>query len=433
MITVSAFQHAAAPLSFPKLTGEKYNELLGGVVLDACDTEPELLKIEQMQDHTRETVRLRLLSDVAAHQEHPELSFLKNLSDDLAAADLTDLKAIQSLFKKVALLDERIQYSFGNPPFLTHELRDISAVLEKFSVEDAIDYVQGLYDKTLNMYTHTEAFVLKPNGMQLGEKRPVVIVSHQHNAQYKTGKSETVGIEIEGQGNPIHATANDLVKQGYIVIAYDQLGFESRQHPVRAGLTWERWRSNGLENEGKTLLRNYISDTMRVVDYAVSRPDVDAEKVGTYGHSLGSWVTVNHAMLDNRVKVAVGNCGFPTVDGLNTYPEEYHCEPHSIPGIHRHGGFEAVFQVRQAPLVLHMNFGGLDVLNIEGEKVSDAAKAAFAGKPGFEFTSFIDEFAAHTNSPEMQKCTLATFQQALPVKKLYMKPANDLSQPVLRA
>jgi hypothetical protein len=136
-------------------------------------------------------------------------------------------------------------------------------------------------------------------------------------------------------------------------------------------------------------------------------------------------VTANLAVLDDRIKVAVANCGFPTTEGLNIYPEQYHCEPHSIPGAHKFGGLESVFSARKTPLALHMNFGGLDVLNRQCDKVIAAASAALGKVKGSVFTSFVDRFKTHTNSPEMLAHTLATFERALPVFAPVSKPAND--------
>ena len=53
-----------------------------------------------------------------------------------------------------------------------------------------------------------------------------------------------------------------------------------------------------------------IWNHMRCVDLLVSRDDVDAEKIGTIGHSLGGHNAIFLGVFDRRVKVVVSSCGW---------------------------------------------------------------------------------------------------------------------------
>jgi dienelactone hydrolase len=51
---------------------------------------------------------------------------------------------------------------------------------------------------------------------------------------------------------------------------------------------------------------------MRAVDVLQSLPEVDAERIGCIGHSLGGHNSLFLAAVDTRIKAAVSSCGFDT-------------------------------------------------------------------------------------------------------------------------
>jgi dienelactone hydrolase len=60
-----------------------------------------------------------------------------------------------------------------------------------------------------------------------------------------------------------------------------------------------------------------IWNNMRAIDLLQALPEVDAEKIGCIGHSLGGHNTMFTAAFDTRIKVIVSNCGF------NAFPKYY--------------------------------------------------------------------------------------------------------------
>jgi dipeptidyl aminopeptidase/acylaminoacyl peptidase len=107
--------------------------------------------------------------------------------------------------------------------------------------------------------------------------------------------------------------SSNLAKKGFAVLAYDPVGQGERQQAYDArigrsliGGATEQHFSNGAAAVlmGQAVARYFIHDGMRAIDYLVSRPEVDAERIGATGCSGGGTQTTYIAALDPRVKVA---------------------------------------------------------------------------------------------------------------------------------
>ena len=53
-----------------------------------------------------------------------------------------------------------------------------------------------------------------------------------------------------------------------------------------------------------------IWNHMRCVDYLQSRPEVDPDRIGVIGHSLGGHNSIFLGVFDERIKCVVSSCGF---------------------------------------------------------------------------------------------------------------------------
>jgi dienelactone hydrolase len=111
--------------------------------------------------------------------------------------------------------------------------------------------------------------------------------------------------------------SSNLAQKGFVVLAYDPVGQGERQqaYDKRTGRSLiggptEQHFSNGAAAIllGQSVARYFIHDGMRAIDYLVTRPDVDPERIGATGCSGGGTQTTYIAALDPRVKVAAVAC-----------------------------------------------------------------------------------------------------------------------------
>ena len=109
----------------------------------------------------------------------------------------------------------------------------------------------------------------------------------------------------------------NLARKGFVVLAYDPVGQGERQQAYDArmgrsliGGATEQHFSNGPAAilMGQSVARYFIHDGMRAIDYLVSRPEVDPDRIGATGCSGGGTQTTYIAALDPRVKVAAVAC-----------------------------------------------------------------------------------------------------------------------------
>jgi dienelactone hydrolase len=137
---------------------------------------------------------------------------------------------------------------------------------------------------------------------------PALLCHHQHAGQYELGKSEVCG----WAGNPQQAYAAELCARGYLTLAPDTICFEDRRDPRFDGEQYERFLSHELLLKGWTLQGKMIWDVKRAVEYLGTRPEVDKERIGMIGHSMGAAETWFSMPLEPKLKVGVASCATTT-------------------------------------------------------------------------------------------------------------------------
>jgi len=96
-----------------------------------------------------------------------------------------------------------------------------------------------------------------------------------------------------------------MARQGYVVLFFDDPSFGDRQAPLAA---WYAVTSAaGMQGMGVQ-----VFDTLRGLDYLLTRPEVDPGRVGVAGLCQGSEQTWLAGALDDRFQVVVPVCGTTT-------------------------------------------------------------------------------------------------------------------------
>lgn len=254
------------------------------------------------------------------------------------------------------------------------------------------------------------AMLLIPDGVDAEHPAPAVAVWHQHNGEYHLGKSEPAGLE----GNPMHHTGAALAKLGYVVLCPDALCFEERQSKQLGGGQYERFEFLRYVVAGKCMAWKNILDMRRAVDYLCSRPEVRGDRIGCYGHSMGSTHTWLVGPWEPRLRCLVGNCCLPTYAAIHR-THILHCFPNFIPGLFQHGDTPDVAALI-APRPLHLNFGETDggsPIREVRQAVERIARAyRRAGAPQ-DFSCHIEDGVGHVLSEKMWELTREFFRRHL--------------------
>jgi len=128
---------------------------------------------------------------------------------------------------------------------------------------------------------------------------PCVLYNHAHGGDYVLGKDELLEGRPELQ-QP--AYAEELTRRGIAALCIDTWLFGERRGRTESELFKEMiWH-------GKVLWGMMAYDSLRAVDYLVSRSDVDSNRIATIGLSMGSTMAWWLSALDTRVSVCVDLC-----------------------------------------------------------------------------------------------------------------------------
>lgn len=256
------------------------------------------------------------------------------------------------------------------------------------------------------------AILLVPDGVSEKSPAPGICLWHEHAGRWHVGKIEPAGLG----GDPMHHTGVALAKLGYVVLCPDAIAFGERRDPAGKldGPAFERFEFLRYVVAGKCMAWKNILDMRRAVDYIVSRPEVVGEKLGCYGHSMGSTHTWLVGPWEPRLKCLVGNCCLPTYAGIHR-TRILHCFPNFIPGIYQYGDTPDIAGLI-APRPLHLNIGETDggsPIEEVREGIRTIAAAYAKQNASDNFTAFVEPNTGHVLSPAMWDLTKAFFAKHL--------------------
>jgi cephalosporin-C deacetylase-like acetyl esterase len=120
----------------------------------------------------------------------------------------------------------------------------------------------------------------------------------------------------EGKPEPQRLAAN-LALKGFVSLAFDPIGqgereqtYDPQLQSAAAGWSVPEHIQAGAQSllVNEAVGRYFIWDAIRGIDYLVSRPEVDPDKIGAAGCSGGGALTTFTGALDPRVKVVIPAC-----------------------------------------------------------------------------------------------------------------------------
>ncbi len=246
--------------------------------------------------------------------------------------------------------------------------------------------------------------VLVPDGRTA--PGPAILYNHYHGGQYDLGKDELFKEDWPVPGTTF---AKELTRRGYVVLAIDSYCFGERRFHGPAGDAEEgnatEWSLYKLFAwQGRTLWGMMVRDDRIALDALCRRPEVDPDRIGAMGMSMGSTRTWWLAAMDERVRVSACVACLTHYQTLIANGElGAHGIYYFVPGMLRHFDSEAVLAL-VAPRPMITLTGDQDGGSpADGVKLlNEACNKLYAlyGKPE-QFRGLLYEGVGHDYTPEI--------------------------------
>jgi dienelactone hydrolase len=156
------------------------------------------------------------------------------------------------------------------------------------------------------------------------------------------GIDEIVGLDEKGRDDEAaqtyqHNFALQCVRQGYVTLALEMVGFGRRRDAAArkrgAGASSCMPAAGAALMLGESMVGWRVWDVVRAVDFLSSLSDVDSSRIGLMGISGGGTVSLYAAALDERVACAMLSCSYCTF--RDSIFSVMHCIDNYVPGILR--------------------------------------------------------------------------------------------------
>ena len=207
-----------------------------------------------------------------------------------------DAKGAERPVQNAADWSERVTHIKANLQQVMGPLHDTSRWapldVEVVSEEKTAKYLRRKIRFTPEMGDRVPAWLLIPNELPAGGKAPAMLCLHQTS---KMGKDEPAGLG----GKPSLHYAHELAERGYVCLVPDYPSFGEYPYDFK---TQGAHRASGSMKA--------IWNNMRAVDLLQTLPQVNKDRLGVIGHSLGGHNSLFTAVFDDRLKAVVTSCGF---------------------------------------------------------------------------------------------------------------------------
>lgn len=194
---------------------------------------------------------------------------------------------------------ERVMGSLPSPvsrvpldPVITEDVRLMPPEVSRPILRRKLTYQSDSTDRV-------SAYLMLPLGHEASGAADVKALPAVLCLQQTTdlGKDETAGI----RGDAEMRYALELAERGFVTLTPDYPSFG--EHAYDFGST-HGYASGSMKA---------VWDNIRAVDFLQSLPEVDRDRIGCIGHSLGGHNAIFTGMFEPRLKVIVSSCGFSSL------------------------------------------------------------------------------------------------------------------------
>ena len=213
---------------------------------------------------------------------------------DRRAAEIQSIRTVEAAERRKQYVREKILEIIGGLPDYAGPLNaKVTGRIEKpnYVIEKVI------FESLPQFYVTANLYLPKQPG-----RHPGVLIALGHWDEGKAAEQQL---------------AANLAMKGFVALAWDPIGqgervqaYDSRTRKSLGAWSVEQHFQAGGQSllAGESFARYRIWDAKRALDYLVSRPEVDAERIGCTGCSGGGTVTTYISALDGRIKAAAPAC-----------------------------------------------------------------------------------------------------------------------------
>jgi dienelactone hydrolase len=245
---------------------------------------------------------------------------------------------------------------------------------------------------------------------------PGILYCHWHAGEYDLGKEEL----FQAKHTP-EAPGPAFARRGYAVLAIDASGFGERNGQGPDGTAERDFAAEETASKfnlwvGRTFWGMLLRDDLMALDYLASRPEVDPERLGVTGMSMGATRTWWLMALDERLKTGVAIACLTRYRNLIEHGSIHeHDIGYFVPGMLNHFDSEAAISLI-APRPVLFQTGDRDA----GSPIDGIRAVESAVRPVYRlyaqenaFQCIVYPGLGHVYTPEMWAKTLAWMDEHL--------------------
>ena len=236
-----------------------------------------------------------------------------------------------------------------------------------------------------------------------------MLYGHSHGGRREIGANEL----MDGRSFLLSPFGPLLARAGYVTLCMDMPTFGDRHH------TEETAAAKAHIWYGTSLIGQMISEQAAALTYLSSRDDVDAERIGAFGISLGSTLAYWHAALDLRLRAIAHLCcyaDYATLVELGAH--DNHGIYLLVPGMLNHistGEIAGLVAPRPQLICLGEDDELTPPLSIERALAVTRPMYDRAGAPE-ALEVFLQAGVDHRETPEMHEKVMAFFAARAPAR-----------------